>query len=81
MHIHLSPQVLEDFSDNLSRRSLAHEVLCENTQDLLDDDSLCCPNANEKTFDTCYHTLNEVSVMISPYEINNTKKCVLGNWS
>ena len=66
MHIHLSPQVLEDFSDNLSRRSLSHEVLIENTQELLDDDSLCCSNASEKTFDTCYHTLNEVTVRISP---------------
>ena len=62
MHIHVGPKVLEDFSDDLTRRSLEHETLIENTKHLLDEDSLCCSKASENNFDTCYHTLDEVNV-------------------
>ena len=60
VHIHLGPEVLEDFSDNLRKRSLKHEILVDNQQAMIDKELKCCSRDSGDNFDTCYHTLEQV---------------------
>ena len=66
MHINLGPDAFEDLQENLARRSLEHEIMIDDTQAVIDSELECCSNDinhdNADDFDTCYHSLETVSV-------------------
>lgn len=64
MHIHLGPDVFEDFSNDLTQRSLNHETMSDDTQAMIDSELTCCSgeSSGRDDFGTCYHTLEQVSL-------------------
>ncbi|CAH3141811.1 unnamed protein product [Porites lobata] len=59
-HIHLSPDAIEDFKADLTKRSLEFEIMIDDIQALIDKESLCCAERDEDNFDNCYHTVDEI---------------------
>ena len=61
-HIHLSPDAIEDFKADLTKRSLESEIMIDDIQALIDKESLCCAERDEDNFDNCYHIVDEVLI-------------------
>lgn len=61
-HIHLSPDAIEGFKADLTKTSLAFEIMIDDIQALIDKESLCCTERDEDNFDNCYHTVGEVLI-------------------
>ena len=61
MHIHLGPDVIEDFKALLQDRSLAESTTMADSQEMIGNLISCCKSDNgADDFDSCYHTLEEV---------------------
>lgn len=61
MHVHLRPDVIEDFRAHLEERSLAGKAIMIDSQQMIENQSNCCgSDEGLHDFDNCYHTLEEV---------------------
>jgi len=62
VHIHLGPDVFEDFSNDLTQRSLNHQTMSDDTQAMIDSELTCCSgeSSGRDDFGTCYHTLEQI---------------------
>ena len=63
MHIHLGPDIIEDFKALLQERSLVVSTAMADSQEMIDNQISCCKTDNgADDFDSCYHTLQEVRI-------------------
>ncbi|KAL9960214.1 hypothetical protein ACROYT_G033641 [Oculina patagonica] len=61
VHVHLRPDVIEDFKARLDERSLAEIAIITDSQESIDNQSMCCGNDKGlHDFDNCYNTLEEI---------------------
>lgn len=61
VHIHLGPDVIEDFKVFLQDKSLMESITMTDSQNLIDNQITCCKSHSRvDNFDSCYHTLEEV---------------------
>ena len=61
VHIHLRPDVIEDFRVRLEERSLAGNTKMVDSQEMIDNQTTCCrSDQGLYDFSNCYHTLEEV---------------------
>ena len=59
MHIHLRPNVVEDFRARLEERTLARVTIMTDSQEMIDSQTTCCKEGADE-YNNCYHTLHEV---------------------